>query len=101
MFKFKNTLYLLKFACRLKPTITVIWDTYIKVVVYQYFIRNLTIFWNVLMRISVRHFYIAHLGVRYEIYTLSFPFDLRCQRGILQNMPMHGVLLKKPERKNT
>ena len=27
-------------------------------------------------------FYIAHLGVRYEIYTLAFPFDLRCQSGI-------------------
>ena len=26
--------------------------------------------------------YIAHLGVRYEIYTLAFPFDLRCQSGI-------------------
>ena len=28
-------------------------------------------------------FYIAHLGVRYEIYALAFPFDLRCQSGIL------------------
>ena len=27
-------------------------------------------------------FYIAYLGVRYEIYTLAFPFDLRCQSGI-------------------
>ena len=27
-------------------------------------------------------FYIAHLGVRYEIYTLALPFDLRCQSGI-------------------
>ena len=35
--------------------------------------------------LSVRYFfifYIAHLGVRYEIYTLAFPFDLRCQSGI-------------------
>ena len=28
-------------------------------------------------------FYIAHLGVRYEIYPAHFPFDLRCQSGIL------------------
>ena len=45
------------------------------------------------MRISVRYFlyrtlncalffYIAHLGVRYEIYALAFPFDLRCQSVI-------------------
>ena len=27
-------------------------------------------------------FYIAHLGVRYEIYTLTFPFYLKCQSGI-------------------
>ena len=27
-------------------------------------------------------FYIAHLGMRYEIYALAFPFDLRCQSGI-------------------
>ena len=26
--------------------------------------------------------YITHLGVRYEIYLLSFSFDLRCQSGI-------------------
>ena len=31
-------------------------------------------------------FYIAHLGVRYEIYTLAFPFDLRCQSGIYANI---------------
>ena len=24
----------------------------------------------------------THLGVQYEIYTLAFPFDLRCQSGI-------------------
>ena len=40
MFKLKNTWYLLKLACKLKPTITVIWDAYIKVVVYQYFIKK-------------------------------------------------------------
>ena len=33
-------------------------------------------------------FYIAHLGVRYDIYTLAFPFDLRCQSGILLNYYM-------------
>ena len=33
-------------------------------------------------------FYIAHLGVQYEIYTLAFPFDLRCQSGILQYYPI-------------
>ena len=53
---------------------------------YQSILRKL---WNVLTRLSVRYFlyrhlvciifYIAHLGVRYEIYTLAFPFDLRCQ----------------------
>ena len=32
--------------------------------------------------INIYIFYIAHLGVRYEIYPLSFPFDLRCQSGI-------------------
>ena len=32
--------------------------------------------------LSVRYFFIAHLGVRYVIYTLAFPFDLRCQSGI-------------------
>ena len=31
-------------------------------------------------------FYIAHLGVRYEIYTLALPFDLRCQSGILRDI---------------
>ena len=30
-------------------------------------------------------FYIAHLGVRYEIYTLALPFDLRCQSDIYEN----------------
>ena len=33
-------------------------------------------------RLTVQYFYIAHLGVRYEIYPLSFSFDLRCQSGI-------------------
>ena len=36
-------------------------------------------------------FYIAHLGVRYEIYTLAFPFDLRCQSGILYFTHIHTV----------
>ena len=27
-------------------------------------------------------FHITHLGVRYEIYPLSFSFDLRCQSGV-------------------
>ena len=37
---------------------------------------------NVLMRISVRYFYVAHLGVQYEIYSVYFPYELRCQSGI-------------------
>ena len=61
------------------------WHFYL---LYQSILRKL---WNVLTRLSVRYkkisvkcviFYIAHLGVRYEIYTLAFPFDLRCQSGI-------------------
>ena len=32
--------------------------------------------------LSVRYFLYQTLGVRYEIYTLAFPFDLRCQSGI-------------------
>ena len=30
-------------------------------------------------------FYITHLGVQFEIYPAHFPFDLRCQSGILIN----------------
>ena len=36
-------------------------------------------------------FYIAHLGVRYEIYTLAFPFDLRCQSGIYIHIYIHII----------
>ena len=58
---------------------------------YQSILRKL---WNVLTRLSVRYFLYRTLisvryfldrtlrCVRYGIYTLAFPFDLRCQSGI-------------------
>ena len=44
------------------------------------------------MRISVRYIiYIAYLGVQYEIYPLSFSFDLRWQSGIYLNNALQIV----------
>ena len=40
-------------------------------------------------------FYIAHLGVRYEIYTLALPFDLRCQSGIYSYIIYEQIVLAK------
>ena len=43
---------------------------------------------NFLIGISVQYkkcvqfFYITHLSVEYDIYTLAFPFDLRCETVI-------------------
>ena len=39
-------------------------------------------------------FYIAHLDVRY-VYTLAFPFDLRCQSGIYVYINLHNIVYLK------
>ena len=41
-------------------------------------------------------FYIAHLGVRYEIYTLALPFDLRCQSGICNEIKQPTLYHRYP-----
>ena len=39
-------------------------------------------------------FYIAHLGMRYEIYSAHFLFDLRCQSGICMLRHCHECFMQ-------
>ena len=39
------------------------------------------------------NFYITHVSVSYEIYPAHFPFDLRCQSGIVHHKQMVPQLI--------